>query len=101
MSEFAPLTIGAVLEHKAQSDAKPKPRELSTIAYEIRRTWKPVYFGAVPYLDAMTRLHSITDKFGYDDARSIVLYFLSNARTWRGPDAKRIKAELNAMLKGR
>lgn len=73
------------------------PRALSDIAYEIRRTWKNVYFGAVPYLDAMTRLNSIGDKYGYDDARSIVLYFLSNARGWRGADAKRIKAELKKL----
>lgn len=74
-----------------------EPRSLSTIAYEIRRTWPNVYFGAVPYLDAMTRLNSIGDKYGYDDAKSIVLYFLSNARTWKGADAKRIKAELKKL----
>jgi hypothetical protein len=27
-----------------------------------------------------------------------VLYFLANAGTWRGPDAKRIKAELKEMV---
>ncbi len=75
-------------------------RSLSTIAYDIKRTWLKVYFGAVPYLDAMTRLDAIADSFGYDDARSIVLYFLSNATTWRGDDARRIKAELKALLKG-
>jgi len=78
-----------------------KPRSLSDIAYEIRRLWRPVYFGAVPYLYAMSRLNDIGDKYGFDDARSIVLYFLSNARTWKGEHARRIKAELNAMLKGK
>ena len=28
----------------------------------------------------------------------IVRYFLSNATTWRGEDARRIKAELKALL---
>lgn len=28
-------------------------RPISTIADEIRRDWKNVYFGAVPYLNAM------------------------------------------------
>ena len=32
------------------------------------------------------------------DGRSIVLYFLANAQQWRGPDARRIKAELKSML---
>ena len=75
-------------------------RSLSVIAREIRATWAKPYFGAVPYLQAMASLESIRDAYGADDARGIVLYFLANATTWRGPDARRIKAELNAMLKG-
>jgi hypothetical protein len=73
-------------------------RSLETIAREIRADWKKPYFGAVPYLQAMRSLGSVDDNFGYDDGRSIVLYFLSNAATWRGPVAKAIKLELKAML---
>lgn len=91
------LSIGAVLDSK-NIKVVQEPRALSTIAYDIRRHWANVNYAAVPYLDAMTRLDSISDRYGYDDARSIVLYFLSNARAWRGPDAKRIKAELKALL---
>ncbi len=76
-------------------------RPLHVIAAEIRREWKNVYFGAVPYLDAMRTLNSIDEKYGYDDARSIVLYFLSNASTWRGDVARRVKAELKAILAGK
>jgi hypothetical protein len=72
-------------------------RSLSTIASEIRRDWTKVNFAAKPYLSAMAGLDSIDDQYGYDDARSIVLYFLSNASSWRGENAKRIKAELKAM----
>lgn len=75
-------------------------RSLSTIAAEIRKDWgSKVNFAAKPYLSAMAGLDSITDQYGYDDARSIVLYFLSNASSWRGENAKRIKAELKAMAK--
>jgi hypothetical protein len=73
-------------------------RPLSTIAREIRATWPKVYFGAVPYLQAMAQLDTVADKYGLDDARSIVNYFLANAGTWRGDDARRIKAELKAMV---
>jgi hypothetical protein len=73
-------------------------RPLSTIAREIRATWPKVYFGAVPYLQAMAQLGTVDDKYGLDDARSIVNYFLANAGTWRGDDARRIKAELKAMV---
>jgi len=74
-------------------------RPLYQIANEIRRDWKKVYFGAVPYLDAMSTLNSVDDKYGWDSAKSVVLYFLSNASTWRGETAKRVKKELNAMIK--
>jgi hypothetical protein len=76
-------------------------RSLSAIARDISKYWQKPYFGAVPYLDAMGVLDTIQDRFYNEDAKTIVLYFLSNATTWRGPEAKRIKAELNAMLKGK
>jgi len=75
------------------------PRPLHEIAKEIRADWKKVYFGAVPYLKAMACLDRMTDDYGCDSADSIVLYFLSNARTWKGETAKRIKAELKGMCK--
>ena len=75
-------------------------RPLYAIAAEIRRDWAKPYFGAVPYLDAMRELNAITDKYYYDDARSIVRYFIANASTWKGDTARRIKAELRDMVKG-
>lgn len=76
-------------------------RPLYVIANEIQRLWHPVWFGAVPYLQAMFSLTDMTDAYGLDSAESVVLYFLSNAATWRGDDARRIKAELKAMLKSK
>jgi len=73
-------------------------RSLETIARDIRVDWKNVNFAAKPYLAAMHSLGSVNDNYGYDDGRSIILYFLSNASTWRGPTAKAIKAELKSML---
>lgn len=74
-------------------------RSLATIAREVRGDWKNVYFGAEPYLQAMSRLDKITDSYGMDSADSIVRYFLSNATTWRGPVARAVKAELKSMLR--
>jgi hypothetical protein len=73
-------------------------RSLETIARDIRADWTNVNYAAKPYLDAMRSLGCVDDNFGYDDGRSIVLYFLSNASTWRGPVAKAIKLELKSML---
>ena len=79
-----------------------EPRTIHTIAAEISHHWsrtpRGVYFGAVPYLEAMGHLAYMDQSYGHDDARTIVLYFLSNATTWRGDVARRIKAELKGML---
>ena len=75
-----------------------KTRYICDIAREIYSNWKPTPY-ALPYLSAMLSLREITDSYGWDSAKSIVLYFLSNASTWRGETAKRIKAELKAMCK--
>jgi len=74
-----------------------KPRPLYVIAREIKQTWPNVNYAAKPYLEAMSQLDKVSDCYGYDSGTSVVLYFLSNARSWRGEDAKRIKAELKAM----
>ena len=73
-------------------------RPIYTIAQDVIADWKNVNFAAAPYLEAMGTIRSIDDNFYQDDARSVVLYFLSNARSWRGDKAKSIKAELKAIL---
>jgi hypothetical protein len=75
------------------------PRPIHAIAREIAMNWPKPYFGAEPYLDAMRSLNSLSDNYYDDSAESIVRYFLSNAMTWKGEAARRIKAELNSMLK--
>ena len=72
---------------------------VSEIAREISADWANVNYAARPYLDAMARLDSVQDKYGYDDGKSIVLYFLANAGAWRGDTARRIKSQLKAMIK--
>ena len=78
---------------------KTAVRPLYEIASEISKDWKPVNYAAKPYLDAMYSLDKITDNYIMDSGKSIVAYFLSNASSWRGDNAKRIKAELNKMIK--
>lgn len=74
-------------------------RPIYEIAYEIRKDWKNVNYAAKPYLDAMMSLDSIDDSYGWDSAKSVVLYFLCNAGTWKGETARRIKKELKEMTK--
>jgi len=83
---------------KTKTMKKPV-RSISTIAQDINNDWKNVYFGAIPYLNAMCDLNKVTDSYGQDSARSVVMYFLSNAATWRGATARDVKKELNTMFK--
>ena len=81
------------------------PRSISVIAADVRRNRRTkdgrpnINYAAAPYLDAMSSLDVITDKYYLDDAKSIILYFLGNAQSWRGTEARRIKAELKALTK--
>lgn len=75
-------------------------RPLYEIAKEVRADWgAKVNYGAKPYLDAMLTIDKITDNYYEDSAKSVVAYFLSNATSWRGETAKRVKLELNKLIK--
>jgi len=81
------------------TEVRQPPRSIRAIADEIESVWPRVHYTARPYLDAMRSLDTMYDRYGLDSGSSIVTYFLTNSRSWRGPEAKRIKAELNRMLK--
>jgi hypothetical protein len=68
-------------------------RPIYEIAREIKKDWKKVNYAAKPYLDAMFELGKITDNYCLDSGKSVVLYFLSNAGSWRGETAQRVKKE--------
>jgi len=74
-------------------------RSLYLIAKDIRKDWKNVNYAAKPYLEALGSLDQVTDNYYLDSGRSMVLYFLANAGTWRGETAKAIKAELKSITK--
>ena len=72
-------------------------RKIYSIAREIKQDWEKVNYAAKPYLDAMFTLSDIEDNYYMDSGKSIVLYFLSNAGSWRGETARRIKKELKTI----
>ena len=81
----------------AKAMESPDVRPLYMIAAEIKEDWTRPYFGAVPYLEAMQSLVGVGDPYFAEDGRTQVIYFLSNAGTWRGDTARRIKAELKKL----
>jgi len=78
-----------------------EPRPLYQIAAEIRRDWVKVPASANAYLIPMMQLNSVDDDYGFDSGKSVVLYFLSNAATWKGEKARAIKSELKSMVGAR
>jgi hypothetical protein len=78
-------------------------RTLSEIARDIQASaWykTPSSFAAKPYVQAMRQLETVKDFYGQDNGKTIVLYALSNMVTFRGGEAKALKLELKAHLKG-
>lgn len=77
----------------------PPPRPIHRIAREILRCWpKPSQY-ATPYLHALITVSGPNDLYGSDSARDLIDYFLANASSFRGPDARRLKAELNRVAR--
>jgi hypothetical protein len=71
------------------------PRPVSQIASDIRRVWgAKVNYAAKPYLYALLCLGAPSESYGQDSGKSIALYFLGNARSFQGEQAKALKAEL-------
>ena len=74
------------------------------IAEIIRKDWitkspTGVNYAAKPYLDAMRSIDNINDPYIVETGRDMVMYFLSNASSWRGEVAKAIKLHLNNLIK--
>jgi hypothetical protein len=74
---------------------------ISELAFIIYKKWSNIYFGAKPYLETMQTFNqvSLSGNYGYDSKKSIVLYFLANATTFKGEYARAIKKELNKRVK--
>ena len=77
------------------------PRSISEIARDIKRSpwWRSnasIY--ARDYINAMSCISSIDDQYGLDSGESVVLYALSNMATFKGEEARAIKAELKSHL---
>lgn len=73
-------------------------RPLYEIAKEIKQDWKNISVYAEAYREPMSQLTSVNEMYYCDSAEEIVLRFLSNAQTWKGEVARRVKKELKDMV---
>ena len=72
---------------------------VSEIAHAIAKDWQNISPYAVDYLNAMKQIRSINDSYYAESAHSVILYFLANAGTYRGENARTYKALLKDLLK--
>jgi hypothetical protein len=72
---------------------------VSEIAHAIAKDWQNISPYAKDYLNAMKEIRDINGAYYADDAKSVVLYFLANAGTYRGENARAYKALLKDMVK--
>jgi hypothetical protein len=72
---------------------------VSEIAHAIAKDWKNISPYAKDYLNAMKEIRDIEGAYYADSAKSVVLYFLANAGTYRGENARAYKALLKEMIK--
>lgn len=70
-------------------------RPIKEIAQEIQKDWTSMpHWVKECYFSPLLEIDSIEDDYYADSAKSVVLYFLANATSWRGETARRIKKEL-------
>jgi hypothetical protein len=72
---------------------------VSEIARAIAKDWKNINPYAAEYLNAMLSIESIEESYYADSAKSVVMYFLANAGSYRGDNARSYKALLKDMVK--
>lgn len=72
--------------------------KLSQIADVIFNDWRTMDPSALPYVEAMLNLEKVSDSFGGDDGESIILYFLTNAKYWKGETAQAVKKHLREIV---
>ena len=72
---------------------------VSEIAHAIAKDWQNISPYAKDYLNAMKEIRSVNDNYYADSAHSVILYFLANAGSYRGENARTYKALLKDLLK--
>lgn len=73
-----------------------KEEQAKALAHEIKRVWPKISPHAAEPLFIMMHPEYI---MGGDRIEHVIASFLANATGWRGDDARRIKAELNKLLR--
>ena len=72
---------------------------VSEIAHAIAKDWQNISPYAKDYLNAMKEITDIEGAYYADTAKSVVMYFLANASSYRGENARAYKSLLKAMVK--
>jgi len=87
-----------ILKEKHKKEEEPEALNTYTPIYAIAKViqadWKNINYAAKPYLNAMLQITNINNTYFADSGKSVVLYFLANAQTWKGETAREVKSLL-------
>lgn len=81
-----------------------KFQEIQSLARKAIQAWTEtskngVNYAAKPYLDALAYGDISDGQYGYDSVGSVITYALCNMSSFRGTDARQIKARLKELAK--
>lgn len=84
-------------QYDAMTARLAKLGSIGEVAKIIFAYWPNMYYGAVPYAEAMAEglTFNLYEPYRFETQRPMVLYFLANAQTWKGPVAQAVKDFLN------
>ena len=90
----APYLSTPYTPNKLGNEVLPHVRLILEVARDIRKEWKNVSGFAAPYLEAMLSMTTIDKPYGAEDAKDVIMRFLSNANYFRGAKSRVLKQEL-------
>lgn len=73
-------------------------RPLSEIAEDIEASWDGITPEAELWLTAMATLDRPSDAYYENNGYDVVKHFLGASKTWFGPEATELKAELRRLI---
>lgn len=92
------MTEKLVTSRRFGGSIRRRARSLQEIADEIIDTYDTMGVGAAEWVDAMSCMECVTDRYHDLNGREVVRNFLNCSRGWRTNEGDRIREELRDMV---
>jgi len=74
-------------------------RPLFLVAEEIEKDWIDITEDCKYYIECMKELKRINNRQGFDSGKTFVVYFLAECILWHTSNSRKLKKELEEMIK--